>query len=149
MSKINKFLLSLVIILILVLVGIIISKIPSSYYAVYLESGELYFGKLSYFPHLTLKSAYLLQINRNNKSYPYSLSKLENLFWGPQGSLRLNSSKIIWMAKLKNNSQIVKFIEGKAKPAPKAPVSNNQLNNQPSSISNPKNVKNNGGNRKP
>ena len=137
MDKINKFLLILVIILIFILIGIIVKNRPSYYYAVYLETGELYFGKLSYFPYLHLSSAFLLQ--RTNKvDTPFSLTKFEDAFWKPQGEIRLNSSKIVWIAKIKENSPVVDLIQGKrtyfSSPEKKEEDKNSSLkNNEPNS----------------
>jgi len=131
MDKLSKFLLMLVIVLVFILVGVLIYKRPAPYYAVYLQTGELYFGKLSYFPYLNLSSVYLLQ-RTNNSSSPFSLTKFENSFWQPQGKMKLNSSKIVWMAKLKKDSQVVKLIKGEITPVStpdnKQEIMNNEKN---------------------
>ena len=118
MSKFNKFLLILVIILLLTLVGVIYWQkvgFQKSYYAVYLETGDLYFGKLSKIPRYTLSDAYLLQRNLNDSEKPYSLQRLEQVFWQPENKIELNPDKIVWVAKLKPGSEVMNFLTGVTK----------------------------------
>ncbi|MBI5401465.1 hypothetical protein HZB05_01390 [Candidatus Wolfebacteria bacterium] len=113
MTKINKILLTLIIIL-LVSLGFVIfwQKIGygKSYYAVYMSTGDLYFGKLGRFPKLVLTDVWFLQKN-NDAQNPYALSKFDKAFWTPEDKLYLNSKNIIWMTEIKENSQLTEFFK--------------------------------------
>lgn len=113
MSKLNKILLILVVVLIIALTAIIYWQkvgFEKPYYAVYLNTGELYFGKISYFSRLSLSDVYLFQRTDDSKN-PFNISKFENAFWGPTDRIYLNKENIVWKAKLKKDSQILEFIK--------------------------------------
>ncbi len=89
------------------------SVFNSSYYAVYLESGEIYLGKLRRFPSLTLSDVYLLvRIKDNNEVGSYALHRFQDEEWGPSDLIKLNNKKILWMTKLKEDGQAMKAIRG-------------------------------------
>jgi hypothetical protein len=114
MSKFNKILLILVIVLLIILVGILLWQkfgVNKSYYAVYLDTGDLYFGTLHRFPHLYLSDVFLLQRNMNDTNNPYILISFKQVFWGPEDNLRLSEKNIVWITKLSKDSQVVKYIE--------------------------------------
>lgn len=134
-KNVNKVLLVIVIILIFVLIGIILKQTifskSSSYYAVYLRTGELYFGKLSFFPSFKLKNVYLLQLNAQNNQNPVSIQKLTNVFWGPEDYLKINKDNIVWYTRISPQSQLVSFFEGNLNPQQQpAPLPQNQENIQ-------------------
>lgn len=115
MNKLNKILILTVVVLLIVLAAILYWQkggFEKPYYAVYLNTGDLYFGKLDYFPKLSLKDVYFLQTNADNKENPLSITKFENVFWGPKNSIYLNDEAIIWKAKLKKDSQLLQVING-------------------------------------
>lgn len=114
MSKINKILLTIVIVLAAALMAIIYWQkvgFNKNYWAVHLDTGDLYFGKLSYFPKLSMSDAYLLQRNAQDSQNPFSVSKFSNAFWGPEERIYINRERIVWKTKLKSDSQIVNFIK--------------------------------------
>lgn len=114
MNRINFFLLSLVIILLLGIGAAICWRqitFVKPYYAVYTSTGEIYFGEMSFFPRFVLKNAYLLQHNPQDSQSPYSIEKFSDAFWGPENELYLNSKNIVWKTKLKNDSQVLNFIK--------------------------------------
>ncbi|MDI6717894.1 MAG: hypothetical protein QMD86_02550 [Patescibacteria group bacterium] len=129
MSKINKILLGVIIIL-LVALGILLywQNSKESYYAVYLNSGDVYFGKLSRFPRLTLSDVWLLRRDENNPQSPFSLSKFDKAFWGPQDKMYLNLKNIIWMTELKDDSQVLKTMNNPLSEASAQNVLPNTLN---------------------
>lgn len=113
-SKLNKILLVLVVVLFVSLLAVVYWQrvgFERNYYAVYLSTGDLYFGQLSYSPKLSLQNAYLLQRNPNDQQNPLSLQKFENAFWGPQDKIYINDDNIIWKAKLKKDSQVVQYMK--------------------------------------
>ena len=107
-NKINKILLVLIIILLAILFVLIYQNKQPAFYAVYLETGELYFGNLHYFPYFYLDNVYFLtQVNNQ-----FQLSKFENTAWSPEDKIYLTRSKIVWIAKIKENSQLIEIISG-------------------------------------
>ena len=85
---------------------------PSKYSAVYLSTGDIYYGALSWFPSPRLAGAWLLQrgVDKNNQPQ-LAVVPFANAFWGPVGDVYLNPKEIIFWTKLRNDSQIVKLIE--------------------------------------
>jgi len=121
MSKLNKILLAVVVILLLALAVVIYWQrvgFKKSYWAVYLNTGDLYFGELNRFPKLSLSNVWLIQRNPADSQNPLSLAKFEQAFWGPEDKIYLNEKNIVWKAKLKENSQILQSI--KSSPAAQA-----------------------------
>ncbi len=113
-NKLNKVLLLVVVVLVLVIVGIIAWQLwwsNPSYYAVYLRTGDLYFGELSTFPSFTLSRVYMLQVNSQNQQNPVSIQKFTNVFWGPEDSVKINRNDVVWYTRLAGNSQLVKLIQ--------------------------------------
>lgn len=113
-SNINKILLAIVIILLIAL-GVVVywqrSGFEKSYWAVYLDTGDLYFGKLDRFPKLSLSGVWLLQRNPQDAKNPLSLAKFKEVFWGPEDKIYLSDENIVWKTKLREDSQVVQFIK--------------------------------------
>lgn len=116
MSKLNKVLLLAVVLLAIVLGAILWmpSIFGSSYYAVYLTSGDLYFGKMAWYSPRILTDVRVIQQQKDEKEQPV-LSLVDfskSVVWGPAGDLRLNEKSILWTSKLTDESQVVKLIKG-------------------------------------
>lgn len=124
MSTTNKILLKVVMVLVIVLAGIISWQyfVSSSYYAVYMRTGDLYFGQLKKFPSFGLSHVYTLQVNAQNQQTPVSIQKFTNVFWGPSDFLRLNKDEVVWINKLKSDSQFVKIVTENPDLVPPAPA---------------------------
>lgn len=116
----KKLFISLLIILIIVLVAaiILVLKInqyknpesPSKYAAVYLQTGEIYFGEFSWFPWPKLKNVWYLQRSIDNQNQPQvSIVAFKNSFWGPIDKIYLNPKQVIWITYLKNSSQLTTY----------------------------------------
>ncbi len=114
MSKLNKILLVLVVILSIAL-GIILywQKVgfERPYYAVYLNTGDLYFGRFSYFSKSFLSDVYYFQRNPEDSQNPLSVLKLENSFWGPEDKIYINSDAIVWKTKLRKDGELLNYIK--------------------------------------
>jgi hypothetical protein len=138
MRNINKILLVVIIVLLVALVGIVAWKMwggTPSYYAVYLKTGDLYFGQLSRFPSFGLSHIYLLQVNSQNQQNPVNVQKFSNVFWGPEDFIKINREEVVWYSKLRNDSQLVRLIESnpelapsQASPQPSQPSGTNPSN---------------------
>lgn len=114
MSKLNKILLVIVIVLLVALSAVVYWQrggFEKPYWAVYLNTGDLYFGKLSRFPGLSLSGVLLLQRNPQDTQNPLSLAKFKEVFWGPEDKIYLNDENIVWKTKLRTDSQIIEFIK--------------------------------------
>lgn len=93
--------------------GFLKSHLAGSYYGVFMDTGDLYFGKFSYFPRLALTDVYLLTRNSNSVQTPFSLSRLSDFFWKPADKIILNPQNIVWMAPLQDNSPVAEFIKNR------------------------------------
>ncbi len=139
MKNVNKILIAIIVVLVLVLASIAVWQTwfnSPSYYAVYLRTGDLYFGELSRFPSFGLKHVYMLQVNAQNGQNPVSIQKFSNVFWGPEDFIKLNRDEVVWYTKLKPESQIVKLIAANPDLLPSstgAPQENNPVSQEPSS----------------
>lgn len=114
MKNVNKILLIVVVVLVVVLAAVIVWQTwgsTPSYYAVYLRTGDLYFGQLSRFPSFSLSHVYLLQVNAQNQQNPVNVQKFSNVFWGPEDNIKINRDDVVWYAKLSSESQLVKLIQ--------------------------------------
>jgi len=85
---------------------------PSKYSAVYLQTGDIYFGELSWFPWPLLKNVWLIQrsVDQQNQ-VQLGVVPLKNSFWGPIDKIYLNPREIVFWTYLKKNSQLVKFLD--------------------------------------
>ncbi len=84
----------------------------SPYSAVYLVTGDIYFGKLSWFPHPHLTSVWLLQRGVNGQNQPqFAVVPLKSVVWGPGDRMDLNERQIVFWTRLAGNSPVVKAIE--------------------------------------
>ena len=85
---------------------------PSPYSAVYLTSGDVYFGKLSWFPspHMT-DVWYLNRTTGPNGQTQISVAPFKGVFWGPMDEINLDPKQILFWTRLSNGSQLVKGLE--------------------------------------
>lgn len=81
-------------------------KNNNDYSVVYLQSGEIYVGKLSRFPRLVMKDAYLLKNTRDAKNPEKTnlqLIPLAESAWAPV-ELYLDLSQVLFYGPLSDNS---------------------------------------------
>jgi hypothetical protein len=87
----------------------------SPYSAVYLSTGDIYFGKLSWSPSPHMADAWFLQRGTDAKGnatvgvYPFS-----QVAWGPSDTVYFNSSQIIFWTRLNGTSSIAQLIANPA-----------------------------------
>jgi hypothetical protein len=115
--KLKNLLVFLGAILIGILLGvslIYLTKKKSNYYAVFLNNGAIYFGKLSTFPKLKLSDAIFIQVDQQGQA---SVQRFKDAFWGPKGTIYLNQNSILFIAPLDENSPLVNLIEQRQAPA--------------------------------
>jgi hypothetical protein len=118
----KKLLIILLIILVIVLVlGIWLGvkilgrenlESPSKYSAVYLQTGDIYFGELSWFPWPSLKNVWLIQrsVDQQNQ-VQLGIVPLKNSFWGPTDKIYLNPKQVVFWTNLRKDSQLIKALE--------------------------------------
>lgn len=82
---------------------------------VYLTSGEIYIGKISYLPKMQISDAYLLQIvktqpkeNEEVKS-SFQLTPINEALWSPE-YLNLSRKQIVFYGPIQQDSQIAEAI---------------------------------------
>jgi hypothetical protein len=119
-NEMNTQLKNLIIFLVAILIGILLgisfiylSKKKSNYYAVFLNNGAIYFGKLSTFPKLKLSDAIFLQFDQQGQA---SFQNFKDAFWRPKGPIYLNQNSILFIAPLDENSPLVNLIEQRQAP---------------------------------
>ena len=112
-DKFFKIGLILAIILLMVLVyisfGSRVSRIENPYYAVYLKTGDMYFGRLLRFPKLTLSDVWFFQTSVGEQG-GVDLIKFSNAMFGPKDKMEINRENVVWISKLRDDSQVVTFI---------------------------------------
>ena len=113
-SKFHTIGLILAIILLSVLVyatlGNKVNTIKNPYSAVFLNTGDMYFGKLSRFPKLTLTDVWYLQVSTQEDQTGFNLAKFSDALFGPKDKMEINKENVVWISKLTDNSQVVSFI---------------------------------------
>jgi len=113
MNKTNKILLSVVVVLTVVVLAFVAiylwqrGDFKKSYYAVYLDTGDLYFGELSSFPYLSLSNVWYLQRDSQGTT---SLAEFVKAPWGPEDKIKINKDKVVWIAKVSDASELIPYI---------------------------------------
>jgi hypothetical protein len=93
------------------------------YVAVYLATGDIYYGKMTCFPKFTLTDALFLQRGADGN---LGLQKLSDAFWKPKGPMVIERDQIVFWSELDPSSPVVSAIEGRPLPQEmqQAPVNN-------------------------
>ena len=79
---------------------------------VLLETGDMYFGRLSYFPRLSLEEVYVVQSVTdplNPTQTIYQVVPLRFSIWSPS-KINLNYDKIVFMGRVGEDSQVMRAI---------------------------------------
>ncbi|MDD5099241.1 MAG: hypothetical protein PHP35_02775 [Candidatus Colwellbacteria bacterium] len=80
------------------------------YVAVYLITGDVYYGKATFFPKLTLDDAVFLQKGNDGS---LSVQKLSDLLWKPIDPMVIERDQVIFWMKLDSTSPVIDAIEGR------------------------------------
>ncbi|MDD4930996.1 MAG: hypothetical protein PHG66_02450 [Candidatus Colwellbacteria bacterium] len=100
-----------------------LSKKP--YVAVYLTTGDIYYGRLSLFPKYRLYDAWFLQRSQDGS---LGLQKFADAFWKPIGPINIDDDKVVFWTEIESTSPIAEAIEKKQLPESmktKAPAAQN------------------------
>lgn len=88
------------------------------YFAVYMATGDLYFGQLHTFPSMSLTNVHYLRQNPPGAPEPYTVARFTDSLWMPQDRLDLNPSQIVWKAEVKSGSPVTGVVRTKGFEAP-------------------------------
>lgn len=84
----------------------------SEYTAVYLKTGDIYFGKLFWFPWPTLKNVLYLQREIDERGQiSFRILPFTSVFWQPEGKIYLNPKEIVFWTHLREDSQLIPYIK--------------------------------------
>lgn len=83
----------------------------SEFTAVYLSTGDIYFGKMSWFPSPRMTNVWFLQRGVNGQNQPqYGIAPFKGVFWTPVDEINLNSKDIVFWTKIKDGSDFAKAL---------------------------------------
>lgn len=85
------------------------------YRVVYMQTGDIYFGKLSTFPSWKLSDAWYLERTQDGALTVQQFSKV---IWGPEGEIQLQPKAVLWTAPLDNDSPVIAIMKGEGSPLP-------------------------------
>ncbi|MGE4554682.1 MAG: hypothetical protein AB7D02_00900 [Candidatus Paceibacterota bacterium] len=101
------------------------------YYAVYLRTGDLYFGKISWFPKFTLKDVWFLQrATDNSGQVSFNLVKFSEAIYNPVDQLEINKDNVVWVARIDSSSPLIQEI--KRRKVTQSPLPTSVIETQPS-----------------
>lgn len=80
--------------------------------AVYLDTGDLYFGHLDSDDSVVLSHAWYVQ--RSSQGGGPSINDFSAVLWKPEGTLRLNREHIVWVAPIAADSPLISQINARA-----------------------------------
>jgi hypothetical protein len=110
----------------------------SPYSAVYLTTGDVYFGKLGWFPSPHMTDVWFVQRNQAaNGQTQLGVAPFTSLFWMPVDEINFDEKQIVFTARLKNSSQLVQAIENPQSAVPQAAAGGQQGMSIPSGTAQP------------
>lgn len=135
-TKMHRMLVGIVVVLLVVLIVLVALQVlftKKGYYAVYLRSGDLYFGKMVKFPAFGLKNVYTIQVTQDPQ-VPLRIQKFSDIFWGPEDYLKINPREVVWTTRLKSEGQLYQLLKTNPNLTPQESANNYQ---QPVETTNP------------
>ncbi len=84
---------------------------PSEYSAVYLSTGDIYFGKLDWFPWPRMTDVWFLQrsVDQQNQTQ-IGVAPFPSAFWKPIDEIYLNPKQVVFWTSLRNDSQVAQAL---------------------------------------
>ncbi|MFA6494951.1 MAG: hypothetical protein WC246_01490 [Candidatus Paceibacterota bacterium] len=79
-------------------------RADAAWYAVYLDTGDLYFGHLSWFPSTTLSHAWYVQ---HSSQGDLSVNDFSKVSWKPAGTIQINRQHLVWTAQIASDSPLL------------------------------------------
>lgn len=120
MSSKNNFIPGIILAVVVLIAGVFVGwTLPdrgTGYSAVYLTTGDMYFGKLYRFPRLHLKDVWYIQrgVDPASQSQQLGVLPLEDTFWGSEGKIYLSSEQVVWTAPISEDSPLMQVFSGSA-----------------------------------
>lgn len=84
----------------------------SPYSIVYLQTGDIYYGKLHWWPKMYIENPWYLI--RNAQTGETNLAPFSSTFSGPSSKMYLNPKQVVWWSALRADSQVAKGLDGAA-----------------------------------
>jgi len=117
MSKKNLIIVIVGVLLVLIVAVLVHrAKQASQYSVVYLTTGEIYVGKLTTFPEMTLTDGYILQVTKDPTDPTktnFQLQPINQALWAPS-ELHLIEKNVIFYGPLLPSSTIAQKLSGQA-----------------------------------
>jgi len=110
-----------------IIAGAIFSFVHRPYMAVYLATGDIYFGRVSSFPQVTIQDPWFF---RRAEDGSVSLERFSDAVWMPEDVIKINRDQIVFMARISENSQIIAMMEGRIDPQQQQPQQPQQQQQQ-------------------
>lgn len=84
----------------------------SKFTAIYMTSGDIYFGKMDWFPWPRLKSVWYLQRSVDQQNQPQlGIAPFKKIVWSPIDEININPKQIILWTKVRAGSELAKALE--------------------------------------
>lgn len=113
-SSTLRIVVGLLVVLIVILAGVLWKmgeEGSSGYVAVYLDTGDIYFGKLRLFPSFSLEDVWYLQVG-TSQNPGVGVLPLNSVFWGPSERVYLQPKHVVWVTHLRADSPVLAAIKG-------------------------------------
>ena len=76
-----------------------------------MATGDIYFGKMSWFPWPRLRGVWYLQRTVSEANQPQlGVIPFSSVFWGPVDSMYLNPRQIVFWTNLRSDSELAKAL---------------------------------------
>lgn len=83
----------------------------SQFTAVYLSTGDIYFGKMDWFPYPRMTNVWFIQRSVDQKNQPqFGLAPFKGIFWTPIDEISFNPKDIVFWTKIKDGSQLAQAL---------------------------------------
>lgn len=87
----------------------------SEFTAVYMTSGDIYFGKMSWFPRPKLQNVWYLQRGVDQQNNPQlSIAAFKKVLWSPIDEVRINPKQIILSTRIREDSELARALRDPA-----------------------------------
>jgi hypothetical protein len=83
-------------------------KAKPSYAAVYLQTGDVYYGEIHWWPKLHLTKVWYPQVDAQGQT---QLLPYKGLAWGPSDKLYLNPDQVVGWSYLRSDSELIPAFE--------------------------------------
>lgn len=130
MDRLSKILISILALTIVILLLAILKlqgilKFERGYQVVVLKTGEVYFGKLSFFPSPHLEDAWFVRqepAQKEGEEPNLMLYPVSQLYFTPKNVIYFPKESISWWANLSEEGRVLNLIKGqRASPQPQVP----------------------------